>query len=69
MNSLFFRSCSSPQADIKEMAGKSYYDMSTKDKIEPWEIVSKCKVSSVSVSRLFIWCHISVEESNVVCPW
>ena len=38
-------SCPHPlQADIKEMAGKSFYDMLTKDKIAPWEVVSKCKV-------------------------
>lgn len=35
-------------ADIKEMADKSFYDMVTRDKISPWEIVSKCKIPIVA---------------------
>jgi len=35
-------------ADIKEMAGKSYYEMSTKDKIAPWEVISRCKIPVIA---------------------
>ena len=40
-------------ADIKEMVGKSYYDMSTRDKIAPWEIVSKCKIPIIAAVNGF----------------
>lgn len=36
------------QADIKEMCNKSYYHMSTYDKIAPWECISDCKLPLIA---------------------
>jgi enoyl-CoA hydratase len=35
-------------ADIKEMSNKSFQDMTTRDKIAPWEIISQCKVPIIA---------------------
>jgi len=35
-------------ADIKEMTNKSYYEMSTADKIEPWMVVARIKTPIVA---------------------
>ena len=40
-------------ADIKQMASRSYYDVSTKDMIAPWEIISKCKVPIIAAVNGF----------------
>jgi enoyl-CoA hydratase len=44
-------------ADIKEMKDKTYYEMSSKDKIQPWERISKCKIpiiAAVNVSHFIL---------------
>ena len=35
-------------ADIKEMMDKSYYHMSTFDKIKPWEVLSNLKLPIIA---------------------
>lgn len=40
-------------ADIKEMSDKSYYHMSTFDKIKPWEIISSVKLPVVAAVHGF----------------
>jgi hypothetical protein len=36
------------QADIKEMVNKTFYEMYTRDKIAPWEIMSRCKIPIIA---------------------
>eukprot|EP00455_Lapot_gusevi_P053124 TRINITY_DN821_c0_g1_i9.p1 TRINITY_DN821_c0_g1~~TRINITY_DN821_c0_g1_i9.p1 ORF type:complete len:179 (+),score=46.55 TRINITY_DN821_c0_g1_i9:55-591(+) len=40
-------------ADIKEMKDKSYYQMSSQDKIGPWERLSKCKLPVIAAVNGF----------------